>query len=397
LLGSVQYQNLSNGSPGGGVKEILVGLSPLSTSSPAGGDVTWAGGKPIMFTYNPVLGTLTTTVGSGAGAITASKNVGDLGGLLNYFEITIAKNSINTAIAFNNVALDAVALGTNFVKPAVANSTGPTCWSVTNIDVGTGFTLTGTLVLTGPFNGVDANIVRIDVGYVTPPDSEGPVTSNVSVAGPVYLNGPATVTAKVDDSTKGGSDIAAAEYCLNDDCLSAGLWTSMAAEDVFDSPTENVTATFTATVLGTNRVCVRGTDALGNTGDAACQYFAVQGKFDGFFSPIENNVVNVAKAGQSIPVKWRLTDFNDVAIDDPTSFTALFSYLISCSTLTGDPLEAVVEYAAGTSGLQYNGDGYWQFNWKTPKEYAGPNSCRAMFVEFKGGVGSPVVNFQFKK
>jgi hypothetical protein len=41
------------------------------------------------------------------------------------------------------------------------------------------------------------------------------------------------------------------------------------------------------------------------------------------------------------------------------------------------------------------GDGYWQFNWKTPKTYA--DSCRAMYVEFNSGALSPVVKFQFKK
>jgi hypothetical protein len=276
---------------------------------------------------------------------------------------------------------------------------GLTCWQAKNVDFAAAFTLTGTIVLSGTFTG-DANSVQIDVGYVTPPDNEGPVTSAVAVAPPVYLNGPATVTATVDDSEKGGSDIDSAEYCLNDGCPpTANVWTSMAAKDLsgFDSPTEDVTATFTALILGTNWVCVRGTDVLGNLGAASCQYFTVEGRFEGFFSPIVNDSVNVARAGQSIPVKWRLTDFNHDPIDDPTSFTGLFSYPVSCSTFTGDPLDAVEEYAAGTSGLQYNGDGYWQFNWKTPKEYAGPNSCRAMFVEFKGGVGSPVANFQFKK
>lgn len=116
-------------------------------------------------------------------------------------------------------------------------------------------------------------------------------------------------------------------------------------------------------------------------------------KFDGFLNPIENGVVNVAKAGQAIPVKWRLTDANDVPIHDPGSFTGLFSSLYACTG--GDPTDAVVEYAAGSSGRQYNGDGYWQFNRKTPKDYA--NSCRMMYVGFDSGVTSPVVKFQFKK
>ena len=133
----------------------------------------------------------------------------------------------------------------------------------------------------------------------------------------------------------------------------------------------------------------------GNTGVAACQTFLVTYKFTGFFSPIDNDPVNAVKAGQAVPAKWRLTDANDAPIADPASFVDLQSYPISCTTFAGDPLDAVEEAASGASGLQYVGDGYWQFNWKTPKSYA--ESCRAMYVEFNSGALSPVVKFQFKK
>ena len=82
-------------------------------------------------------------------------------------------------------------------------------------------------------------------------------------------------------------------------------------------------------------------------------------------------------------------------IDDPASFVGLLSYPISCSDFQGDPTDAIEEAASGSSGLQYNGDGYWQFNWKTPKDYA--NSCRAMYVLFNSTATSPVVKFSFKK
>ncbi len=99
--------------------------------------------------------------------------------------------------------------------------------------------------------------------------------------------------------------------------------------------------------------------------------------FEGFFSPIENlPIVNKAKAGQTVPIKWRVTDADGTPISDPASFISLRSYTIDCSTFEGDPVSAVEEYAAGSSGLQYLGDGYWQFNWKTPKTYAG--QCRTL-------------------
>jgi len=100
--------------------------------------------------------------------------------------------------------------------------------------------------------------------------------------------------------------------------------------------------------------------------------------FEGFFSPIENTpTVNKANAGQAIPVKWRITDKNGLPISDPASFINITSYGVNCAAFAGEPTSIVVEeFAAGSSGLQYLGNGWWQFNWKTPKTYKG--LCRVM-------------------
>ena len=380
LVGAVRYRNLSN--QAGGAKEILIGQSPLTAFTD--GDVTWNGGKALEFGYDG--STLTTKVGSAPSQVTVSRNVGNLGAL-NYLEIKLTKSTSTPSINLNNVLLNGVPLG-SFSK--AAGTMGTTCWRVTGINVGGGFTLTATLALTGSFGGGDSSLAQIDVGSVTPADDEGPVTSNVTVTpDPVFLNGDATVNASVDDSEAGNSTIASAEYSVN-----GGAWLPMnSADGLFDEVQEDVEVTFTATAVGTHQVCVRGTDAEGNVGDPTCQSFLVTYKFTGFFSPIENDFLNMAKAGQAIPVKWRLTDANDVPIDDPASFADLFSSQNLCEG--GLPTDSVAEDAAGDSGLQYNGDGYWQFNWKTEKAYA--NSCRAMYVEFNSGATSPIVKFQFKK
>ena len=132
-------------------------------------------------------------------------------------------------------------------------------------------------------------------------------------------------------------------------------------------------------------------DSDGNGKGNVCEYV-----FDGFFEPInKNEVVNVAKAGQAIPVKWRLTDYgNGTPISDPASFVGLYSYSVSCVDFTGNPTDVVEEYASGASGLQYKGDGYWQFNWKTPKTYVG--QCRQMYIKFAAGITSPPAKFKFK-
>jgi hypothetical protein len=111
----------------------------------------------------------------------------------------------------------------------------------------------------------------------------------------------------------------------------------------------------------------------------------------GFFEPIDNDAVNIAKAGQGIPVKWHVADAAGNPIDDPATFVSITS-TASGGACTGPPPDAIETYS-GDSGLQYLGDGNWQFNWKTPKSYAG--QCRTMTLTLNDGT-SRSANFQFK-
>lgn len=386
LKGSVSYFNLSNR----GGEEISISELPVIGSANTG-DVTWEAGKAVMFVYNGASSLSTAVTGSTPSPVT--HNVSNLGAL-NYLQITITKAQSDPSIALNNVTLGSESLG-SFTKPV--GTSGPTCWSVTGVNMADGFILSGALALSGGFGGGMSSNVTISIGYlevpdvvVLPADEAGPITSNVVVApDPVYLNGSATVSATVDDSSTGGSLIAAAEYSVDN-----GAWLAMSAKDgAFDGVTEEVEVSFDATSVGNHEVCVRGTDAAGNLGEPLCQSFLVTYKFDGFFSPVDNGVVNVAKAGQTIPVKWRLTDANDVPIAYGSSFEGMFSSENLC--VGNQPTDAVEETTAGSSGLQYNGDGYWQFNWKTPKDYA--NKCRVLYMQYDSDATSPVVRFEFKK
>jgi hypothetical protein len=116
--------------------------------------------------------------------------------------------------------------------------------------------------------------------------------------------------------------------------------------------------------------------------------------FEGFFSPIDNvPTVNKANAGQAIPVKWRLTDKNGMPVSDPASFKGITSTRVGCASLAEFPINYVDEPATGSSGLQYLGDGWWQFNWKTPKTYSG--QCRTMKLTLNDG-SVHTANFSFK-
>jgi hypothetical protein len=121
------------------------------------------------------------------------------------------------------------------------------------------------------------------------------------------------------------------------------------------------------------------------TGSAFCL------SFSGFFAPIDNGVVNAAKAGRTIPVKYHLEQADGTPVSDGSSFVSLTSQSAG-GTCGGAPSDAVETYP-GDSGLRYLGDGNWKFNWKTPKAYAG--QCRTMTLTLDDG-STHEASFLFK-
>ena len=101
--------------------------------------------------------------------------------------------------------------------------------------------------------------------------------------------------------------------------------------------------------------------------------------------------MNVANAGKSIPVKWRIVDANGAPVTTWPTVTVTATSL-SCSL--GSTPDLIEEYAAGASGLQNLGNGYYQFNWATPKSYA--NSCKTLHLSLGDGADH-TAQFQFKK
>jgi hypothetical protein len=105
-------------------------------------------------------------------------------------------------------------------------------------------------------------------------------------------------------------------------------------------------------------------DGIGDACDAAT--------VSGFFAPIDMATRNIAQAGKTVPVKWHVTNRDGNPVSDPAHFTSVSSFGDTCDS---GPSDAIEDYAGG-SGLQYLGNGNWQFNWKTPKDYAG--QCRTL-------------------
>ena len=113
--------------------------------------------------------------------------------------------------------------------------------------------------------------------------------------------------------------------------------------------------------------------------------------FVGFTQPVDNGgVLNALQAGQAVPLKWRLLDPTGAPVTDLAS-AAIQVASFTCPGAAAT--DAVEEFAEAGSGLKNLGNGYYQFNWKTSKSYAG--SCRRLDLDLGEGLTRSAL-FKFK-
>lgn len=279
-LGAVRFRELATGNN----KEVFLGVPDLDNGTyVTQTDLVWGASNTFSFTYDTALDKLTTTINNGsndwtleypnfstsvrdwvfAGDQTAADSALSS---LDYLQIdTTLKEGSPAQLSLDDVYLDGNLLGTGSF-PGVFH--GTQSWQVSNYDYSAGFTLTGVLTLSGitsPSGGL--NNVEISFGYINL-NTLAPLTSNVIASpNPVANGGNVSLTATIDDSSTGSSNIQSAAYRLD-----SGAWTPMNAQDgAFDSSTEIVTAAFTAPSSGGGyTVCVRGTDSASFTSTEEC-------------------------------------------------------------------------------------------------------------------------------
>jgi hypothetical protein len=152
-------------------------------------------------------------------------------------------------------------------------------------------------------------------------------------------------------------------------------------------------ATCTATVTGTHTVS--GTYA-GKTAQASLEVTGGGGgggfSFTGFFAPVDNPpVVNVAKAGSTVPLKFSLGGYHGLDVLAPG---APSSRQVTCEA--GVPSDVVTETGSpGASGLSYDAEaGRYVYLWKTSKAWA--NTCRELVLTLADG-SSHSATFRFAK
>ena len=122
------------------------------------------------------------------------------------------------------------------------------------------------------------------------------------------------------------------------------------------------------------------------------QIVKVDYRFDGFREPVKNGVLNTINAGQSIALKWRLTDANGAPIATLATARLKVTVLNCASGSTGDQ---VADQVIRGSSLQNLGNGNYQYDWKSPTAYG--NSCKVVALDFGEGSGPRNVKFQFTK
>ena len=114
--------------------------------------------------------------------------------------------------------------------------------------------------------------------------------------------------------------------------------------------------------------------------------------FIGFLPPVDNPpIVNSTKAGQVIPVKWQLTDYNGNLIGDLGTLSGMGSLQIAC--VGGLPVDAIDQLAApGATVFRFDGTQFI-YNWQTSKPWGG--TCRQLQVTLTDGT-THIANFTFK-
>jgi hypothetical protein len=172
-------------------------------------------------------------------------------------------------------------------------------------------------------------------------------------------------------------------------------WTASDAHSGLATGSSGTVALDTGTVGSKTASAPTAADNVGLSNDASCTYSVIY-DWNGFFQPIDNldangnYVLNKAKAGSTVPVKFSLGGDQGLGI-----FASGYpqSASVACSSSSSDAIE---EYSTATvSGLKYDpvADQYI-YNWKTDSKWAG--SCRQLIVKLSDDTYHRA-NFNFLK
>jgi hypothetical protein len=298
------------------------------------------------------------------------------------FTVTVTPDAPAVETPVGNVTLKdgTCAAGTSIGGPTALDGTGVATFNVSTLTVGA-HTVTGCYAGNASFEESEGNrSQQVDpasttttiTSSVNPAILAQPITFSVTV-GPVF---PAVATPAGDVTLKDGT-------CDAGTPIGGPASLNASGEAGFNVAT-------LAVGQHTITACYAGNTNFRSSSGSVSQL--VTFIFTGFYAPVDNNdVLNVANAGQAIPLKWELRDFFNNPVTTLASVKVTVEHLNCGLNTTGDNVE---EYATGSSGLLNHGNGSYQFNWKTPNNYA--KSCKTMKLDLGDGPARTAL-FQFRK
>jgi hypothetical protein len=144
---------------------------------------------------------------------------------------------------------------------------------------------------------------------------------------------------------------------------------------------------------GPRTFSVTAVDLAGNVSTKTVPYY-VRYEFQGFKPPVDNPlVVNVAKLGSTIPIKWSLLDVSGRYVSDLNVVTSVTSEKIKCPSATTDPIEETT--TLGLTALKYDtANNHYVYSWQTQKSWG--TGCRRVYVAFDDGSPPRFADFQLK-
>jgi hypothetical protein len=146
--------------------------------------------------------------------------------------------------------------------------------------------------------------------------------------------------------------------------------------------------------LNTDSVGAKTINCTDDAGHVSKVMYNVIYNFAGWELPVDNvPVLNTVNSGQAIPLKWRIVDANGAPVNDLAN-VVVTAVNLSCSL--GTTPDQIEEYSPGASGLLNQGNGDYQFNWKSPTSYA--KSCKTLKLDLGEGPGMErTALFQFTR
>jgi hypothetical protein len=164
--------------------------------------------------------------------------------------------------------------------------------------------------------------------------------------------------ASFDDTAAGPADGATYTWGTTPDAPTC------TATDALSGP-EGCTVTGYSAAVGTHTLTATAKDLAGNTSTATRSYTVAPWRTAGFTKPIDmNGVLNTAKNGSTVPVKFQVYA-GDIRVIDPAK-VAFSAAKVTCSTGTAE--DAVEVTATGATSLRYDSTaGQFVYNWATPK------------------------------